>query len=735
MEGINSLQKGMSKIQISPEKKLLFMKMVFDKLDPTLIEAILNHHKWSVEGALDDLLAREDERCKIEAEQRRQLELQRWQQYEAERQRFLAQQQDLERRNMVFNLRAIFPHIAEQVIQQALASYGWSYKDAYSYLYPFEMQAVQAEQYERQRKEEEFRQQQLKEQEFRLHQQAALAAQSDTMFQGLQNWDQLYQKFEQQEGGAAAHDQKEERRFFVDLAAQFWHLDPARVTQIYETAHWDLKAAYPILEQTSFQEFRTKLQSQFPNIPAQQIEPILSQTFPNQGKAITQLSYQSRMQLLEQAYRDCRARLDEAVKRQGQTKASFGAQQAKWAQQQAELQRVPPSERAFMESAYQMVQQKEDAHFKSLFQDHDKEIGKLQKELSDIQAEMDEKTRQNNADKTPELTPEQRLKAFEDKIASYKAQRKVDQVANVQVKKTLITEKLRNQLGEEKFQNLVRVLGEAPGGVAIGWKGPAEIQHAKPATSDIHSPRKLPTAAPAPSTTAPPCASALAKAAFAPPTVPNPQFQQSTGVPATASPYPPQGYSSTNLPAPPVPTTQQYGAPPVTTTQQYGAPQPTNPSPAPSGSSNVPAGYPPGYPPNYSNQPPANPGFASSSYGAPAPAATNQPAATQTSYSAPQVIKDEVTQFAEWFAIADQTRSGYIGMQDASFFRRSLLPDNVLAEVWRLSSNGTGKLDRNQFALALNLIYLAQIRAPLSLEILAQQKATNQPMIPYLKFD
>jgi len=72
---------------ISPQAKMNFLKVVFDKLNPLFIQQILEKYRWSVEAALDDLLTTEDQRSKLEEEQKRKEEAIRRQREEEERQR------------------------------------------------------------------------------------------------------------------------------------------------------------------------------------------------------------------------------------------------------------------------------------------------------------------------------------------------------------------------------------------------------------------------------------------------------------------------------------------------------------------------------------------------------------------------------------------------------------------------------------------------------------------------
>jgi len=756
MENLNT---RMQQIQISPERKLSFMKLCFDKLDPSLIEAILKKYNWSVETALDDLLSLEEERCRIEAEARRQLDLQRMQQQEMENRRLFEAQQDMQRRALVAHYKSLFPRVDEGYITQILVQHNWDGQVAYNYLAPIEMNLQQQEQYDRQMREQEARNEAERwrqEQERRI--QAMHASSLDSLIVGVQNWDQLVNKFEvAQDTGPVdqamppppqINDEQAERAYYIDLAKEFYGIDQGLATQIFVDTHWDIRLALPKLEQHCKVHFQQKLKSQFPSLTPQEVDRAVAQYFPNENKAVQQLTTLSTLQLLEKALAQARSRLDDAIKRQNETKKSYENQQIKWNQQQAELVKLPQSERTFMESAYQMLFQKEQVFFNDLNKQHTEEIGKCQKEVTDAEAKLSEykkKQAQINPQQ-PELSPEERLRKYEEKIASYKAARQNEKVQNVEVKKSMIADKLRKQIGEEKFASLVKVLGEAPGGVAAGWKGPSEKQATdkKPvvAPGAPLSPRK--------ETTQPPAGGVRALPQFPLAT----SSAGTTGVPPSSSTLPPYPTSYPPAGYPPSSPGPASGSPLRQTGSVSSLPPP---SASTVGSSPYPTGYPPvsGYPPNYppstttppsyppstSTNPPGYmpqypPAYATTSAGYPGPGGfnpylSNAPADPQSLYA----TRDEPPVFAEWFQKADTTRSGCITMQDAGFLKRSLLPDSVLAEVWRLASKGAPRLDRIQFRQAMHLIYLAQNGLPVSLEQETQLLATNRPMTPFMKFD
>jgi len=136
---------------VPPERKLAFLKLAFDKLDPNLIQQALVRHNWSVDGALDDILKAEEERCRI-------LELKKYELYqglrplahfcynrqkeeeerkrrELEQLKMLEQQRQLsEQRNKVTFMQGMFPNLSEQFIAQQLQAHNWNPDAAFGVL-------------------------------------------------------------------------------------------------------------------------------------------------------------------------------------------------------------------------------------------------------------------------------------------------------------------------------------------------------------------------------------------------------------------------------------------------------------------------------------------------------------------------------------------------------------------------------------------------------------------------
>jgi hypothetical protein len=111
---------------VTPERKLTFLRLAFDKLNPNLIQSILQHWNWSVEGAIDDILKAEEERDrqeqairKAEEEERRRREMERLQQLEEQR-------KAMEKQNQVLFFVSMFPAIPQHYIVQTLEHNKWN---------------------------------------------------------------------------------------------------------------------------------------------------------------------------------------------------------------------------------------------------------------------------------------------------------------------------------------------------------------------------------------------------------------------------------------------------------------------------------------------------------------------------------------------------------------------------------------------------------------------------------
>ncbi|KAF2070368.1 hypothetical protein CYY_008311 [Polysphondylium violaceum] len=94
--------------------------------------------------------------------------------------------------------------------------------------------------------------------------------------------------------------------------------------------------------------------------------------------------------------------------------------------------------------------------------------------------------------------------------------------------------------------------------------------------------------------------------------------------------------------------------------------------------------------------------------------------------------------YEELFTVADRDQDGVIGLNDAAFFRKSMLPNEILRDIWQLSDLNNGYLSMDDFFVALKLISLAQMGAPISIDSIKAIPVVPPPKlqdIQPLKFD
>ncbi|KAK5578335.1 hypothetical protein RB653_008005 [Dictyostelium firmibasis] len=103
-----------------------------------------------------------------------------------------------------------------------------------------------------------------------------------------------------------------------------------------------------------------------------------------------------------------------------------------------------------------------------------------------------------------------------------------------------------------------------------------------------------------------------------------------------------------------------------------------------------------------------------------------------------QVPPAQKVYYEELFQIADADKDGVVGLSDASFFRNSMLSNEVLRDIWQLSDVNNGYLNIEDFFVALKLVSLAQMGAPVTLDSIKLIPVIPPPKlndIPPLKND
>ena len=103
--------------------------------------------------------------------------------------------------------------------------------------------------------------------------------------------------------------------------------------------------------------------------------------------------------------------------------------------------------------------------------------------------------------------------------------------------------------------------------------------------------------------------------------------------------------------------------------------------------------------------PPSKEALGSSTASAPVPTSTATPATVPSSLATWVVTPAEKIQYDALFQNADVNKNGYLTGADArEILMKSGLPPQILAHIWQLcDSNGSGKLNNEQFALAMHL--------------------------------
>ncbi|GAM27890.1 hypothetical protein SAMD00019534_110660 [Acytostelium subglobosum LB1] len=94
-----------------------------------------------------------------------------------------------------------------------------------------------------------------------------------------------------------------------------------------------------------------------------------------------------------------------------------------------------------------------------------------------------------------------------------------------------------------------------------------------------------------------------------------------------------------------------------------------------------------------------------------------------------QVPIVQKTYYDELYILADSDKDGMIGLKDAGFFRKSALPDETLREIWQLADVKNGVLDIEDFIVALKLISLAQLGAPIQLDSIRAMPVVPPPKL------
>jgi len=491
-----SLQK-MGTQTISNDRKLKFMRAIFDQLDPGLIKNLLVKWKWSVEGSLDDLLREEEMRCeREEAIRRQQEEMRRKREWEEQR-KLQQQMEELRRRNLMIYNQSQFPRLPPDLIWHELNCRNFDPQSTREALYRHEQNRQMQELYQKNLRERHQLEQQLKqreEEEAKLGQMVdeRLLQSWDDLIQNCNNWDDVLnlvtpENAEQKKESEKKIEEKEKEYQIAVACKMFPVLTPTEIEEIFVSNNWNLDKALKELDDKSFQKDKLRLIKLFPAISPQKVEELLMEVYPETEKAVTLLNDISHA--VEQkgiqttSLTQATALLNEAENRMRDWEATERDILEQRKIRQSEIDNMPPgAEKEFMKTIYEMKTQKEDAYINENRKRREEEvslrraqvlaetekISALEKRHQELESKITPSTDTFEGKKNRRFLENRHR--FDNKVQSKREQLKIDASMEEKAKKSLVATKMRENLGEEKFLVLQEAIGRAPGGVAKGFR-------------------------------------------------------------------------------------------------------------------------------------------------------------------------------------------------------------------------------------------------------------------------
>eukprot|EP01126_Amoeba_proteus_P056587 TRINITY_DN7127_c0_g1_i20.p1 TRINITY_DN7127_c0_g1~~TRINITY_DN7127_c0_g1_i20.p1 ORF type:complete len:437 (+),score=96.56 TRINITY_DN7127_c0_g1_i20:579-1889(+) len=414
---------------------------------------------------------------------------------EMERQRILTEQQELWRRRLFHHFHARYPKLSEQEVYNVLLSVNWSDQLA-------EVQLNGMEQARQNREEMEKRQQQERdrnEEERRIREVAERIGQSEleSMIKDANSWDQLADRFYKEADHETTQDiSPEEQHRRIDLCKGFVsNLDDEEIQQVLSQHQWDLLASVPMLQEMDMKKFREVMKNTFTALHPNQVDDVVQAYYPDVESARVYLANVSNQekeyQLLEGALMQAKARLAEAVRMLEDLNQDIALTNAKRLEKQAQLAQLPPEQQAFLRSVHENHQIKEDEKNAQIVYSYTVELHRCQNECQAAQRALEESQKQSfTIEKKVDAT--RRLEEIENKIAQYKKEREKEELQQYSHKKSVIVEKLKRELGQERFAVLSEAIGRAPGGVARRFDATVPLTR----TSSTRQSGQIPPAAP-----------------------------------------------------------------------------------------------------------------------------------------------------------------------------------------------------------------------------------------------
>jgi hypothetical protein len=613
--------------RVPPELKLTFLRLAFDKLNPEWIQQVLQRYNWSVEASLDDILRAEEARVRQLEEQRRREEEERRKREEAERALIDAKRLENERQNIVIFCQSMFPYLPAQFVADIVVRNGFNagacipmhfsppamesnlpsaLDAATAALSQHEAQRIAHEQaMQRQREEQVMREQEARRAAELREIEAQLAAQNQAKMQEklptllqCQDWDQVAQLVLQspaQSASAPADDQA--GAFARAVAKANPKVDPKVIAQILKDKNFDIDASLVLIRAQEFNDAFQQMLTVFPDLSREQVADVLNASFPDTGKAMQDLQPIAtdfgEEKLLRESIQNETRFLAESKKKLTEWEQEKSQMMVRRAERQRHVAEAKsPEERGFMQMVDEMQSQKEDMEVKQNDEKYRLDVAARESKISQLQDKLEEllarrESRMSAAKVSSSSDSDlQRRKAEFAKYMSEETKNLESQQSDAaQKRQTMVARRLREQIGEDRFSDLQKAIGRAPGGFSTGG---VESPRANDALAGIiaaqvrersRASMAIPSAQPA----APLSPVSVAPAAL-PTTVPrvpsSPNVAPQPAVPTSSSnPFLPSNpFSPSNPFVPDRPVFAQVpSAPQIQPTQ----PQPQQPQPAP----------------------------------------------------------------------------------------------------------------------------------------------------------
>eukprot|EP01122_Echinamoeba_exundans_P012963 TRINITY_DN5571_c0_g2_i1.p1 TRINITY_DN5571_c0_g2~~TRINITY_DN5571_c0_g2_i1.p1 ORF type:complete len:855 (+),score=233.36 TRINITY_DN5571_c0_g2_i1:127-2691(+) len=471
--------------RVPPEIKLSFLRLAFDKLNPDWIQQVLQRYNWSVEASLDDILRAEEARVRALEEQRRREEEERRKREEAERALIEAKRLENERQNVVIFCQSMFPYLPAHFVADIVARHGFNADAAAATLSQHEAQRIAHEQaLQRQREEQAQREQEARRAAELREIEAQLLAQNQAKMQEklpnllqCQDWDQVAQLVLQspiQAASAPADDQTSAVARAVAKANP--KVDPKVIAQILKDNNFDVDASLVLVRAQEFNDAFQQMLTVFPDLSRDQVQDVLNAAFPDTGKAMQDLqpiaTDFAEEKLLRESIQNETRFLAESKKKLAEWEAEKAQMMARRAERKRHLAEAKtPEERGFMQMVDEMQTQKEDMEVKQNDEKYRLDVATRESKIAQLQDKLEEllarresrkaaaKGSNSSADDLKERKA-QFMKFMSEETKNLESQ----QSDVAQKRQSMVARRLREQIGDDRFNELQKAIGRAPGG-------------------------------------------------------------------------------------------------------------------------------------------------------------------------------------------------------------------------------------------------------------------------------